>query len=234
MKRFQTPSSPSRRRDPRPTARDIAVGHDNAKSIHRGVITLHIRPVKATDHIKRYTPERVLNVRAFVGGPTWCKIHITSAERVPLTRALTLANAKHAGYRTTAELREAHERSYGKGRKDRQVWVIQFRLDVSEQPRLLAVSGDAPARYSLGADGRWHYVQRHDEREGDRGYTSTPSRALRDEFPALSDEDHKRHIEANLDLDHGQWVALSRLNAHAEKARAHTARGRAMRLKNAA
>lgn len=194
MKHFQTPSHPSRRRDPNPRARDLAVGHDNAKAIHRGTVTLHLRPVRATDHHRRYAPDRPLNVRAFVGGPTWCKIIIITTERAPLTSALTLANAKQAGYRTTAELQEAHERSYGTGRSDRQVWIIRFRLDATELPRLLAATGDVPSSYKLGADGRWRYVESHDEREGDRGYTSIASRALNDEMPALTDDDYRKHI----------------------------------------
>lgn len=232
MKHFQTPSHPSRRRDPNPKARDLAVGHDNAKAINRGVVTLHIRPSRASDHRKRYTTGQPLNVRAFVGGPTWCKILVSAVERVPLDQALNLANAKHAGYRTTTELAGAFERSYG-GRKDRMVWVVRFRLDATEHPRLLAAAGDAPSRYKVGADGRWRYVERHDERESDRGYTSTPGRALKDELPALSDDDWKRHVEANKDLEHGQWIALDKFREQERIKREHADRGRSMRRRAA-
>ena len=199
MKKFQNPSKRPRRH-PRPVARDIAIGHDNAKAINRGVMRLHLRPVRSTDHAKRYKPGQILNVRAFVGGPTWCKINVTDAARVPLTEALTLENAKLAGYRTSSELRGAFERSYGEGRSDRQVWVIRFSLDTTEAPRLLAESGDSRGRYRLGSDGRWQYVECHDERESDRGYTDTPARALREEPPALRDDDWARHVAKPAEL----------------------------------
>jgi hypothetical protein len=228
MKHFQTPRH-GRKRAPRPTARDLAVGHDNAKAINRGVMTLHIRPIRSSDHRKRYTPAKPLNVRAFTGGPTWCKIIIVAVERIPLDQALTLANAKHAGYRTTAELAAAFECSYGKGRKDKPVWVVHFRLDLTETPRMLAATGGAPPNYRLGADGRWHYVERHDDREGDRGYTSTVSHALRDELPALSDDDWRTHVARNKDLTHDRWVALDHTRERDAMKRAHTERGRMMR-----
>jgi hypothetical protein len=227
-KHFQTPRH-GRKRDPRPTARDLAVGHDNAKAINRGVMTLHIRPVRSSDHRKRYTPDQPLNVRAFTGGPTWCKVIIASVERIPLDQALTLANAKLAGYRTTADLQAAFECSYGTGRSDRMVWVVRFRLDGTETPRMLAASGDAPSSYKLGADGRWHYVERHDERESDRGYTAVASRALRDELPALSDDDWRKHVYRNKDVTHDRWVALDHARERDAMKRAHTERGRMMR-----
>lgn len=161
---------PSHRRDPRPVARDLVIGHDNAKAVNRGTSTLHIRPVQPRDHFKRYQPDQTLNVRAFVGGPTWCKIAIIEADRVPLTAALNLANAKRAGHRTTTDLRAAFEHSYGEGgRPDRLVWVLVVRLDKSETPRLLAARSDEL-------------------------YVSTPATALADEPEALSEEDWKRHV----------------------------------------
>lgn len=229
MKKFKTPPRPAQRRQSRPTARDLVIGHDNAKDINRGKATLHLRPVRAGDHIKRYKPDQTLNVRAFVGGPTWCKITVTEAFRVPLDQALTLANAMRAGYRTSTELAEAFERSYGQGRSDRMVWVLVFKLDATERPRLLAASGDAPSRYKLGADGRWQHVERHDERDTDRGYTDIQSRALRNEMPALSDDDWKRHVDRTKDLTHGQWVALDHARQQDAIQRAHADRGRNMR-----
>lgn len=200
---------PSHRRDPRPVARDLVIGHDNAKAVNRGASTLHLRPVQPRDHIKRYQPDQALNVRAFVGGPTWCKVAIVTADRVPLTAALNLRNAKLAGYRTTTELGAAFERSHGEGRTDRLVWVLEVRLDKSETPRLLAARSDEL-------------------------YVTTPATALPDEPEALSEEDWKRHVDGNKDLEHGQWLALGRLNAQGERARARTVRGQGMRGRMAA
>lgn len=227
MKKFTTPPRPSQRR-PRPTARDIAIGHDNAKDVKRGKTTLHLRPVRASDHVKRYTPDQTLNVRAFIGGPTWCQIRVTTADRVPLNQALTLANARLAGHRTTDDLAAAYERSNGTGRADRLVWVLTFQLAAADTPRLLSSVVGSPGSYKVGPDNRWQFVERPEDRETDRGYTTGPD-ALPGEPEALSEDDWKRHVDATRDLEHGQWVALGRLASIGEKARAHTVRGRGMR-----
>lgn len=73
-------------------------------------------------------------------------------------------------------------------------WLLTFRLDTATAPRMLAASPESAGSYRIGTDNRWHYVPREDERESDRGYTSTDSRSLQDEKPALTDDEWEAHI----------------------------------------
>jgi hypothetical protein len=63
-------------------------------------------------------------------------------------------------------------------------WLIRFRLDHTAAPRMLAA---APSSYDPAKE--------NDEgRDEDRGYTTSDSRSVPDEHPALTDDEWERHI----------------------------------------
>jgi hypothetical protein len=78
--------------------------------------------------------------------------------------------------------------------KRKLAWLLTFTLDTVTAPRMLAASPELAGSYRIGTDNRWHYVPREDERESDRGYTSTDSRSLQDEKPALTDDEWETHV----------------------------------------
>lgn len=225
MPRFR--HKPSHRRAPKPQASWLIVGYDTSRQILHHGRTTHILPVRSSDHRKRYTTGQRLSVKAFVGGPTECHVNLVQVDRIQL-RDVDYPTARELGHIRVDVFREAFA-----GPDHKWVWVLRFAVDRTVPARLLAQTGRASVSYRKLEDGRWQYVQRPEDAETDRGYTSVSSQSPRDEPAALDDDEWKRHVENNLDLTHAQWVALGRLVELGERARAHSVRGRNMRRKAA-
>lgn len=213
---------PSHRRKPKLQASWLVVGYDTSRSILYHGRTTHIQPVRSSDHPKRYTPGQRLAVKAFVGGPTECHVHIHRVERVQL-RDIDYPTARELGHFRLDAFREAFD-----GPDHKWVWVLRFAVDRTAPPRLFAQAGRDRASYRETADGRWQFVPTAEDAEADRGYTSSVSQSD-GEAEVLTDDEWKRHVDANRDLTHEQWIALGRLIDLGERARAHTVRGRNMR-----
>jgi hypothetical protein len=217
MPRFR--NTPSRRRQPAPTAKWLVLGLTEARLVAHGQRTTHLLPVKPSHHRKRFHEGQRLTVKAYVGGPTECHVTVTDAQRVQLGR-VDYAAVRELGHpyldafrvAWVAEHEPDHEgdalERFDRRHAHKEVWLVRFALD-----RLL------PVRF---------LAQRSEE-----GYTENAARALRDEPPALYDHEWKQSVEANLDLTHAQWVSLGRLESIAERARLRADRGRDMRRRAA-
>lgn len=99
---------------------------------------------------------------------------------------------RHLTEEGPASDKEIEER-FGTRWKPVAVWLIRFDIETESAPRLLAESGGSDA-FRPGPDGRWLYAPRDTDREEDRGYTSSDSRSLEDELPALTDEQWAKHV----------------------------------------
>jgi hypothetical protein len=209
MPRFRR--KPSSRRAAAPTAKWLVTGPSIAAEIKYGRRTTHLIPCKPSHHRRRFYKGQRLSVRAYVGGCSECHVTVTSAERIQL-RDVDYQAVRELGYirmdqfRVTwveendqawsAKLQEEFplnviERFIRKenrfdsrhGHKD--VWLIRFRVERAVPPRLLA--------------------ERSDEL-----YVDTAARALREEMPALSEEEWRTHIApASRDREHARQLMLT-------------------------
>lgn len=210
MPRFRR--TPSHRRKPKLTASWLVVGYDTSRDILHHGRTAHILPVRSSDHSKRYTVGQRLAVKAFVGGPTECHVHVLQVDRIQL-RDVDYPTVRELGYIRVDVFREAFD-----GPDHKWVWVLRFAVDRTAAPRLFAQAGRDRASYREMPDGRWQYAPSAEDAEADRGYTSSVSQSD-GELEVLSDDEWKRHIDANRDLTHDQWVALGRMTRLNEKRR---------------
>lgn len=133
MSTFRHP--PSHRRKPKPTASWLVVGYDTSRDILYHGRTTHILPVRSSDHRKRYHPGQRLSVKAFVGGPTECHVHVLAADRIQV-RDVDYPTARALGYYRVDAFREDWENDY------QWVWVIRFAVDRAAAPRLLALHSE--------------------------------------------------------------------------------------------
>lgn len=209
----------TRRRARGITAKAIVLGEPATPILHEGR-TAHLAPVRSGDHRARYTPGMRLAIKQMVPGPTACHVTVTSVRgpRDEFTlgqlayldaRALGhtrldhlwrrwitnhdqawLGRAIDAGTDTDDEIARRFETRWS----GKLAWLIRFQLDRTAAPRLLADETGSSDQFKLDRDGRWIYSPRQDERESDRGYTSSDSRALAGELPALTDSEWERHI----------------------------------------
>jgi hypothetical protein len=207
-KHFRTRSSHRRAR--RPTASWIVAGPKGAKAIARGDVTMIARPAKGSDHAKRYQPGMRLAVKMCVGikgmSDTLCHVRALQVRgpRDPMTAGMIgYTEARMLGYATSDDFRTAWVSDLDPDHADdpldrfdarwagKLIWAVRFEVDIAEAPRLLAVRSDEL-------------------------YVESPARALPDEFPALSEEDYKRHVEGRRAMSTAQWVALEHQTREAE------------------
>jgi hypothetical protein len=187
---------PSSRRAAAPTAKWLVTGLSIAAEIKYGRRTTHLLPCKPSHHRRRFHEGQRLSVRAYVGGPSECHVTVTSAERVQL-RDIDYPTVRELGYIRVDGFRAAwvadNEPAYkddGLERFDhryahKDVWLIRFRVERAVPPRLLA--------------------ERSDEL-----YVDTAARALREEMPALSEEEWRTHIApASRDREHARQLMLT-------------------------
>jgi hypothetical protein len=236
---------PSHRKAPNPRASWLVPGFSNVTAILHQGRTAHLIPVKARDHRKRYATGQRLAVKPYIPGPTECHVILTSVKGpgdlfslgdVDYATARSLGYVRLDDFRlawveendpawwghwndgaepTDAILERFEQRWSGK-----LAWLLHFRIDTAAAPpRLIARNGGHGATYRQGADGRWQYVERAEDAEADRGYTSTTAHSDPEEPEALTDHEWKLHVDANRDLTHDQWVALGRVTKLNEKRR---------------
>lgn len=211
---------PSSRRQPKPTASWLVLGPTETSAIKYGHRTTQLISCKPSHHRRRYHPDQRLAVKAYVGGPTECRVTIASADRITLGQ-LDYQTIRRLGYirldqfqvtwveehdqAWAARLQEEHpgdvmerfcrkEGRFHARHADKPMWLITFALDLLEPARLLAARSDEL-------------------------YVTTTATALPHEPEALSEEDWKRHVYDNRDLDHEQWVALGRMTNFDRKRR---------------
>jgi hypothetical protein len=213
--------SPSHRRAASPTAKWLVTGPTIASQIQYGHRTTYMQPVKPSHHRRRYHEGQRLSLKGYVGGSTLAHLIVTDAERIQLGQ-VDYSLVRELGYirvdafqeAWVAEHDPAHEgdplERFQRRHAHREMWVIRFALDRTAAPRLLAQAGRDRASYRKLSDGRWQYAPSAEDAEADRGYTSAASQSSPGELEVLSDEQWKRHVDANRDLTHEQWLALSR------------------------
>jgi hypothetical protein len=207
MSRFR--HKPSSRRAAAPTAKWLVTGPSIAAEIKYGRRTTHLLSCKPSHHRRRFHEGQRLSVRAYVGGPSECHVTVTSAERVQL-RDVDYPAVRELGYIRLDDFRaawiEENDQAWFVGLQQRfplavpsyfnrdrfdqrhahkDVWLIRFRVERAVPPRLLA--------------------ERSDEL-----YVDTAARALREEMPALSEEEWRTHIApASRDREHARQLMLT-------------------------
>lgn len=203
MSRFR--HRPSHRKAAKPTASWLVLGPTEASAVRYDRRTLAVIPCKSSDHTRRYYEGQSLAVKAYVGGANECRVLISTVDRVPLGE-IDYVTIRRLDYIRLdvfqATWVEQHDTNWLAKQGDdigidtlldrfqarhahKPVWRLEFKLDRLKPVRFLA--------------------QRSEEL-----YTDSPHRALQDEMPALYDDEWERHIDANKDLDHGQWLAKER------------------------
>lgn len=227
MKHFRTP--PSQRREPRPTAAQIILGPEHARAAARGDITLHLRPVTSRDHRKRFHVDQRLAVRPSIGAATLCHVMVTEVrgptfDPAPMRlAAITFDDARHAGYRTTLDLKRAWLLKHDAAWHRRQIALLD------EEPE--GVDRDATLDDRIQA--RW---DRHAHKpvwavrfvvdiagsdrllaaRSDELYVENIARALPDEPAALSAADFDRHVARRAGMHTSQYIALEQTTRDAE------------------
>jgi hypothetical protein len=206
MPRFHRP--PSGRRQPRTTAKAIALGYTLAGKVARGeqhAVLMPVRlPLENRDgYRKRFAPEQRLAIRAYVGGSTLAHIVVTDAERIQLGH-VDYGLVRELGYIRVDAFQEAwvaeHEPDFDgeplerfqRRHAHREMWVIRFALDRTLPDRYMAQNSE-------------------------EGYTESAARGLKDEPPALHEHEWDAHVGANLGRTHQEWLGLGR----ARKGRPH-------------
>jgi hypothetical protein len=208
----------SHKNAPKLTATAIVLPSDQAKDVRGGNATLHARPVKPTDHFKRFHEGRDLHVRSSIGGASMCRVVLTHVERRP-AGTLDFADAVAAGFKTTEDhlrawverydarwVREIREDNpnlhedvldaailarFEERWADRPAWVLRFERNRVRAPRMLAAKV---------AD----------------GYTESDAMSANGELPALYEDEHERHIVRNAAMKAEQWMALERATRQRE------------------
>lgn len=221
---------PSHRKARRPQASWLVLGTKRAPAVARGEITMHVLPAKGVDHRKRYAPGQRLAVKQLVGvpglGDTLCHVRVLDVQgpgEQMTAGQIGFHEARILGHRTTGEFRlwwiREYDRAWWEPIRDRLaadgrepdedtldefeerferrwagklVWAIRFTVDISEPARLLAA---------------------HSEEL----YTDSVTRALADEFPALSESDYDRHVAKRRDVTLKQRITLERETRLAEQ-----------------
>lgn len=209
----------TRRRARSYKASAIVLGQPATGILHQGV-TAHLQRHRSSDHRSRYATGQRLAVKVMVPGPNACHILLTDVQgpkqeytlgqlTVQDARALGhtrldhlwrhwitnhdqawLGRAIHNGTDTEHEI----ERRFRTHWADKLAWLLRFRIDLTEAPRLLSAAAGTSDHFRAGHDRRWVYVPHRDERESDRGYTASDSLSLRDSGIALTDADWETHI----------------------------------------
>lgn len=189
MRHFR--QKPSARKQAGPLAKQLILGYETARLVVHGQRQVHILPVRSSDHRKRFHEDQRLAVKGYIGGIVEAKVIVSAVHRIPLRsvdfRTARAFGATHLdGFRlgwveandTTRVLKwDDPEDDYHAALlerfdarwSDRDVWVVWFELDRNQPARLLA--------------------ERSDEL-----YVENAARALKDEMPALTEEEHERHI----------------------------------------
>lgn len=104
------------------------------------------------------------------------------------------------GYCVTCGCDDQPRARFTRRHADRLVWVVRFDLDRTHVPRLLAA---VPGR----------------EGDANGDYVTSPSQAPNgdgDPGEALTDTEHKRHVQDNADRTHDQWRTLEHAARDAE------------------
>lgn len=182
---------PSHRRQPRPTATSIILGHSSAPILHQGR-RAHLQTVTSRDHHKRYQPGQRLAVREYFPGPAECHVIVTDVTgpadgftlgQVDYDIARELGHHRLDAFRvawvtahdhdwlavhfdaTEEEFLARFERRWA----HKLAWLIEFRIDTAAPPRLLAARSDEI-------------------------YVENDAQALRGEMPALSEAEWETHV----------------------------------------
>jgi hypothetical protein len=183
MPRFHRP--PSGRRQPRTTAKAIALGMMLAGHVSRGDIRACLIPVRLPlenreGYRKRFAADRPLAIHAFWGGPRVCNVRVSDAQRIQLGQ-VDYSLVRELGYVRLDQFQEAwvaeHDPAFEgdalerfqRRHAHREVWVIRFAVDRAQAPRLLAARSDEL-------------------------YVENPAMALPFEFPALTPDEHELHV----------------------------------------
>jgi hypothetical protein len=236
------PRPPRPRRPRRLNARWLITGNATPRILHHHQ-RAYLTPHRAGDHPKRYVAGQRLQLKPYVPGPTEAQITIVQAlgpadrftlGQVDYQMARELGHIRVDQFRmdwveandgdwldrtaptSDTELLERFDRRWAA----KPAWFLRFNLENHvAAPRFLAWDGHPAGTYRVGADNRWEYVEREEDSEGDRGYTSVASRSDMEEPEALTDAEYRTHVEANRDLTHAQWVALGRATKLRERRR---------------
>jgi hypothetical protein len=183
MSRFHRP--PSGRRQPRTTAKALALGLTLAGKVTRGEQRAVLMPVRLPlenrdGYRKRFAPGQRLAIRAYVGGSTLAHVVVSDAQRIQLGQ-VDYSLVRELGYVRLDQFQEAwvdeHDPAFEgdalerfqRRHAHREVWVIRFAVDRAQAPRLLAARSDEL-------------------------YVENPAMALPFEFPALTPDEHELHV----------------------------------------
>jgi hypothetical protein len=186
MPRFHRP--PSGRRQPRTTAKAIALGMTLAGKVARGEQRAVLMPVRLPlenreGYRKRFAADRQLAIHAFWGGPRVCNVRVSDAQRIQLGQ-VDYGLVRELGYVRLDQFQESWVREHDpkpayeimdllerfqRRHAHREVWVIRFAVDRAQAPRLLAARSDEL-------------------------YVENPAMALPFEFPALTPDEHELHV----------------------------------------
>lgn len=208
---------PSHRKERRPQASWLVLGLKRAPAVARGDITMHAIPARGSDHRKRYAPGQRLAVKQLVGvpglGDTLCHVHVLTVQGPAdqmTAGQIGFHEARLLGHRTTTDFRlqwiREHDIDWWQRVRDRLdgrepdeatldefeerferrwagklIWAITFTVDIAEPARLLAARSEEL-------------------------YTHSVTRALQDEFPALSETDYERHVAKRREMTTADWV----------------------------
>jgi hypothetical protein len=186
MSRFHRP--PSGRRQPRTTAKAIALGMTLAGKVTRGEQRAVLIPVRLPlenreGYRKRFAADRPLAIHAFWGGPRVCNVRVSDAQRIQLGQ-VDYSLVRELGYVRVDQFQEAWVREHDpkpayeimdllerfqRRHAHREVWVIRFAVDHTDSGGLLAAKSE-------------------------EGYTDCAARAMREEMPAVRGFDWELHI----------------------------------------